>query len=89
VSWKKFGEGGIDMDKLRVTGSFKWSQADIMAEAKPDGGVRIWFYFKDIQQDRYDIDLTAVEWDRLVAWIEWQRKEVALQKKPATPEEGK
>jgi hypothetical protein len=68
------------MEPIEVTTSFKWSAADIMAELTNEGGVTIWFQFNDIGQRRHDITCNPEEWDRLVAWVEWQRKEAVLKK---------
>lgn len=68
------------MGSIDVTISGKLSAADIKAELTNEGGVAIWFQYKDIGQRRHDIECTPEEWDRLVAWVEWQRKEAALRK---------
>jgi len=38
------------------------------------------FHFEDIKQDRYEFESTPDEWDRLVARVEWQRKDKAISK---------
>ena len=62
------------MDTITVTKSVKWSQADIKAAVLDNGWVKLWYHFDEIDQDRYEIVCTDREWDRLVAWVEWQRK---------------
>jgi hypothetical protein len=62
------------MATLKVTTSFKWSGADIKAAVMDNGGVKIWHHYEDIDQDRHEIILTDKEWDRLVAWVQWQRR---------------
>jgi hypothetical protein len=63
------------MDKtLKITNTYHYSPADVLAMVMDNGWVKIWFNYKDIQQDRHAIICTAEEWDRLVAWVEWQRK---------------
>lgn len=37
------------------------------------GGVIITTVLDDAEQ-RYTVNLSRSEWDRLVAWVEWQRK---------------
>ena len=49
-----------------------------MAELTSEGGVTIWFQFNDIGQRRHDITCAPEEWDRLVAWVDCQRKEAVL-----------
>jgi len=68
------------MEQLPVTMSFKWAAADIMAQLTKEGGVRIWYKFQGSGQEKYEIVCTPDEWDRFVAWVEWQRKEAALKK---------
>jgi len=62
------------MEEILVTTTYKWSPADIKAQLTDDGGVRVWFHFEDIKQDRHEFVCTPEEWDRFVAWVEWQRK---------------
>jgi len=66
---------------LMVTGTYKWSEADVEAELTEEGGVSVWFEYKKIGQKRHEFTCSPEEWDRLVAWVEWQRKEMALKKK--------
>ena len=77
------------MESIVVTTSYIYAPADIKAQLTEEGRVKVWFYYKDIDQERHEIVLTPEEWDRLVAWVEWQRKKAALQKKQAVPEEDK
>jgi len=65
------------VEPLRVTGTYVMSEADIMAQVTEDRGVRMWSRYKDIAQDRYEFTCTPEEWDRLVAWVDWQRKDKA------------
>ena len=68
------------MEELTVTTTCKQSPAAIKAQLTNKGGVTIWFHFKDIKQDRHEFECTPDEWDRLVAWVEWQRKDKAISK---------
>lgn len=68
------------MDDLKITTSYKSSMADIMARVLTDGDVDIWYHFIDSGQNKYEVNCTPEEWDRLVAWVEWQRKELAVNK---------
>jgi hypothetical protein len=43
------------------------------ATVESDGSVRITTVF-DVGQHRPEVALPADRWDRLVAWVEWQRK---------------
>lgn len=36
------------MEPIKVTTSFKWFAADIMAELTNEGGVMVWFQLNDI-----------------------------------------
>ena len=64
------------MSDLRVT-TYQGYQADadIMARMNDDGGVTLWFWHKDINQDRHKFTCTPQQWDRLVAWVEWKRRD--------------
>ena len=68
-------------DTLKVTTSSKWSDADIKASVMSNGWVKIWHYYEDIKQDRHEIVLTDKEWDRFVAWVQWQRSNNEASKK--------
>jgi len=63
------------MEEIKVTSTCHWSPADIKARLTDDGEIEIWFEYKDINQQRHEISFTPAEWDRLVAWVEWQRKD--------------
>ena len=69
------------MEHIKITESYLWSAADIMAKLTERDGVRIWFKYKDIGQERHEIRLSSEEWDRFVAWVEWQRKNRAINKR--------
>ena len=75
------------MESIIVMTSYLYAPADIKAQLTEEGRVKMWFYYKDIDQERHEIILTPEECDRFVAWIEWQRKEAVLQKKQAVPAE--
>lgn len=63
------------MEPIKVTSTYHDSPADIKAKLTDNGGVEIWFEYTDINQRRHEITCTPEEWDRLVAWVEWQRKD--------------
>jgi hypothetical protein len=63
------------MEEIKVTSTYHWSPADIKARLTDDGKIEIWFEYKDINQQRHEISFTPEEWNRLVAWVEWQRKD--------------
>jgi hypothetical protein len=67
------------MEPIKVTGTFIYSSsADVMAQLTKEGGVDIWFDYERMR--RQGFICTPEEWDRLVAWVEWQRKERIINK---------
>ena len=65
------------VEQLRVTGTDRWSTADIMAQLTEDRGVKAWFRYKESGLKKNELTCTPQEWDRLVAWVDWQRKDKA------------
>jgi len=63
------------MKPLRVTGTYKMYEADIMAQVTKDRGVKIWSKFKESGLNKNEFTCTPEEWDRLVAWVEWKRRD--------------
>ena len=63
------------MEPLRVTGTYWYSEADIMAQVTEDRGVKMWFEYKNIRQQRHEFTCTPQQGDRLVTWVEWQRRD--------------
>ena len=66
--------------EIRVTGISKQSDADIKAQLTEEGGVNVWFDYKEIGQQRHEFTCIPEEWDRLVAWVEWQRRDRGFSK---------
>ncbi len=63
------------METITVTTSYIYSPADIRTQLTEGGGVKMWFDYKEIGQERHEFTCTPEEWDRLVAWVEWQRRD--------------
>ena len=49
------------MKRIEITKSYLWSEANIMAELMEGNGIRIWFKYKDIGQERHEIRLSSGE----------------------------
>jgi hypothetical protein len=62
------------MDEIKITTSYLYSPAEIIGKVMDDGSVKIFFRFNGINQERHEIHCSANEWDRFIAWVEWQRK---------------
>ncbi|HUV43406.1 MAG TPA: hypothetical protein VMW13_01115 [Dehalococcoidales bacterium] len=62
------------MEPLRVTKTYKMYEADIMAQVTEDRGVKMWSKFKESGLRKNEFICTPQQWDRLVAWVEWQRR---------------
>jgi hypothetical protein len=68
----------MEGDTLKdVGGHAVYSTGHYEAILGADGSVTILTLFADPKQTRKVI-LSSVEWDRLVAWVEWQRKDENL-----------
>ena len=50
-----------------------WGNGHYEANLRDDGGVTITTKL-DNAAHTYTVSLSRAEWDRLVAWVEWQRK---------------
>lgn len=64
------------MESIKVTRymSLWGAEADIEASCTEEGGVKMWFQYDEAGR-RQEILISPKEWDRLVAWIEWQRRD--------------
>ncbi len=62
-------------DALKDVGKHEgtWGTGHYEANVQNDGSVIITTILDDAQHT-YTVNLSHVEWDRLVAWVEWQRK---------------
>ena len=56
-----------------------YGDGDIMADLTKGGGVNIWINY-DNAGHKPTISMTPEEWDRLMTWVEWQRKDKAINK---------
>ena len=63
------------MEPLRVTKTYKMYEADIMAQVTEDRGVKMWSKFKESGLRKNEFTCTPQQWDRLVTWVEWQRRD--------------
>jgi hypothetical protein len=48
------------------------------AEVTGTEGVKLKLVLHDGKKPTYEMPLSDLQWDRLVAWVEWRRKEKAL-----------
>lgn len=62
-------------ESLKDVGKHKgtWSDGHYEATVRQDGRVVITTIF-DSARHVYTVSLSPSQWDRLVAWVEWQRK---------------
>jgi hypothetical protein len=62
-------------DRLKDVGIHigTWSNGHYEAHIGNDGNVVITTLFESAKHE-YHVSLSLREWDRLVAWVEWQRK---------------
>ena len=56
-----------------------YGDGDIMANLSENGIINIWINYDEAKQ-RPMVSVTSEEWDRLVAWVEWQRKDKGVNK---------
>lgn len=73
------------METLSVKDVDIYTPSKIKASFTGTGGVNIWFEYDTPEikdQRRHEVDYTPEEWDRLVAWVEWQRKDAKITKPP-------
>lgn len=58
-----------------------WANGDTLAEVYEDGSVHIWIEFDNPnKKDKPGMVMSPEIWDRLVAWVEWQRKNKGFDK---------
>ena len=50
-----------------------WGNGNYIATSAEDGSVTIMTVYDNANQ-KATVSLSGNEWDRLVAWVEWQRK---------------
>jgi len=70
------------MESIKVTRYMSLStgaEADIEASCTEEGGVKVWFQY-DEAGNRQEILISPKAWDRLVAWVEWQRRDRGFSK---------
>ncbi len=75
------------MGPIKVTHMESYGEADIFADYLNGGYVRMWFkYLKSgiEEQERHVITFSPEEWDRLVAYVDWRRKDGALEDKKSS-----
>jgi len=66
---------GDNVEEITITREYRYSLKGFDVKASVDGDdVKMWFVYQDSGQIRYEIKIKKEEWDRLVAWVEWQRK---------------
>jgi hypothetical protein len=57
------------------------SDGDIWAEVNENGSVRFWIEFDNTnKKDKPGMVMPLEVWDRVVAWVEWQRKNKGFEK---------
>jgi len=55
------------------------AEGEMMAEVTETGNVDIWIEFDNPNKKGMPaIGMTPEQWDRLVAWVEWQRRDRGL-----------
>ena len=52
----------------------QWGTGHYEAEVKANGNVIITTIYDTEKTQRPTVSLSRTEWDRLVAWVEWQRR---------------
>lgn len=56
-----------------------WADGYTWAEVYENGGVHFWIEFDNPnKKDKPGMVLSPETWDRVVAWVEWQRKNKGL-----------
>jgi hypothetical protein len=68
------------MTPIEITDYARYGTGNVKADVTEVGGVSIWIKYKDAPQQP-TITLSPEEWDRFVAWVEWQRKDNIFSKK--------
>ena len=67
------------MGRINVGPYQLYGKGEVWASLSEEGMIDIWIKYEDAPQEPM-ISITPERWDRLVAWIEWQRKEMAISK---------
>ncbi len=67
------------MDSIKVTDYADYGTGHVMAEFTEQEKVNIRINYDNAKQHP-TISTTPQEWDRLVAWVEWQRKDKEIKK---------
>ncbi len=58
-----------------------WANGKRWAEGTENGNIHIWAEFDNPNRiDKPGVTMFRKEWDRIVAWVEWQRKDMRFSK---------
>jgi hypothetical protein len=69
--------GDVMMEPIKVTSYAAFGTGDVFADLSESGMVRIYIEY-DVGKQKPEIFMSPEEWDRLVAWVEWQRRDRAI-----------